>query len=689
MFGPHVSIIFVPTLSCNCDCAYCFEEKAGGHMSLEHLAVLFERIGAYLARSGARNVDVYWQGGEITILPRQWCLDAGQSIKSIMSNHGLRVAQFLQTNLMDYDASWDAVIWQLFDGVIGSSLDFPNVHRSFRGVSGAGYNDVWAARYREAVSRGLEVSVISVPNRETLLVAPEDFYRYYVEELGIRNLQVNTPFAAGPSRLLAEELLLDPMALGDFIAGLIDVWLSRDDRVTLSPFQAIIDGMTRGQAHANTPCFFCPNCVNGFFCLGPKGEVAQCDAWLGSYPERNFGNLLDTEDVGKILLSPERMTLARRPAELIGASQCPECSYFPLCHGGCAVRTMSVAGSLDRPDPYCETYKRMFAALDRHVKTRGRAWRGWEGAQPAALKPKKLVWGWPEPGAVVFSSFECTNNCIFCAPAYDRSKNPADLDEEVFNFILQCAGDGTKTLFFTGAGEPTLNPALPEYVRFARARGIEHFFMFTNGHGITEELVASLKDAGMENFWVSLHGLGATHDRIVRRKGSFVEAYRALKIINEAQPQRLNVNTCLNSLNLPDIENLMEQVLAFSHTTAHCLCLPEWDGNAYVHRDKMCRLKHVKERLAGIHTEQYPITILDNVPHCVAPHLPHIGNVRNDVRIKRRESDAMVSNADNMGHNLTPEHCLRKRCPHIDLCVGVDRRYLEEYGEEEICSLSL
>ena len=47
-------------------------------------------------------------------------------------------------------------------------------------------------------------------------------------------------------------------------------------------------------------------------------------------------------------------------------------------------------------------------------------------------------------------------------------------------------------------------------------------------------------------------------------------------------------------------------------------------------------------------------------------------------------ADDMVSNADNMGHNDTPKACLEARCEHIDDCVGVDRRYLEEYGDEEM-----
>jgi hypothetical protein len=287
---------------------------------------------------------------------------------------------------------------------------------------------------------------------------------------------------------------------------------------------------------------------------------------------------------------------------------------------------------------------------------------------------------------VVFSSFECTNNCIFCAPAYDRSKNPRDLDKEVFDFISEAGRSGIKTLFFTGAGEPTLNKSLVDYVRFSKDNGIDNLFMFTNGYGITEELVLSLTDAGMKNFWVSLHGLGETHDRIVRRKGSFVEAYRAVSLINDVSPERLSINTCVNALNLDRVEWLMEKILGFENTTAHCLCLPEWDGNAYVNRHKMCRLSALKQKLATLTVREYPLTILDNVPYCVAPHLPHIGNCRNEVRIKRREADDMVSNADNMGHNDTPKVCQEARCEHIENCVGVDRRYLEEYGEEELRS---
>ena len=58
MFGPQVSIIFVPTFNCNCNCAYCFEPRSHESISLEDLSTVFSRVSSYLAGSGVRQVDV-------------------------------------------------------------------------------------------------------------------------------------------------------------------------------------------------------------------------------------------------------------------------------------------------------------------------------------------------------------------------------------------------------------------------------------------------------------------------------------------------------------------------------------------------------------------------------------------------------------------------------------------------------
>ena len=131
MFGPQVSIIFLPTYECNAQCSYCFETKRPGRMSLEDLSLIFTRISTYLAGCGVKNVEVYWQGGEVTVLSPGWCVRAGELISRVMAEHDLDVVHYLQTNLMNYTSQWHEVIFQLFGGFVGSSLDYPNVYRRY------------------------------------------------------------------------------------------------------------------------------------------------------------------------------------------------------------------------------------------------------------------------------------------------------------------------------------------------------------------------------------------------------------------------------------------------------------------------------------------------------------------------------------------------------------------------------
>lgn len=683
MFGNNVAIVFLPTDKCNAQCLYCFEARRGDSVSLQDLSVIYQRIAGYLSHCRVQEVEIYWQGGEVMMLSPEWCLEAGDIVNARMTEHGLRPSHHVQTNLMDYGPAWDQVIFRLFGGSVGSSLDYPNLYRRYQGLGGDGYNERWISKFKEARCKAIDVSIITVPNGETLLLRPVDFYSYFAEHVGLTHFQVNTPFPGGPASRIRDDLLLDPDRLGDFLVGLLEVWLSGDRRVSIAPFQAILERMADGES-CSVPCFFCSNCVNGFLCIGPRGELAQCDCWVTSYPDYGFGNVLEQEETGKLFQCTNRLTLAGRVTHLLSHSDCSECRYFPLCHGGCAVRAMSAQGNPYDKDPYCHTYQKVFASLEEHVTAGRRA-----GKKPGLSPPRQRVlqWGWTPPAAIAFCSYECTNNCIFCAPVHSRRRNPAHLDQDMFDFINACARDGVNTLFFSGAGEPTLNPHLVDYVRFAKKVGISELFMFTNGHGITESLVDSLKDAGMQNFWVSLHGIGETHDRVVRRRNSFQEAYRALDLLNRRNPRRLNVNTCVNMLNIDQIELILQRVLNFQNVTAHCLCLPEWDGNAYRNRSDMCRLGILKERLSEITTRQYPLLILDNVPHCVAPHLPHIENCDYSLRVQRDDSEQHVSNADNMGHNRQPAVCSEFACRFTNVCIGVDKRYLAEYGDEEICEI--
>jgi len=79
-----------------------------------------------------------------------------------------------------------------------------------------------------------------------------------------------------------------------------------------------------------------------------------------SYPEYFFGNIYETDNLGRMLAeSPARRKFVERPAAII-PRDCIECDYLSLCHGGCPVRTYTFSGTMFEKDPYCHIYLAMF-----------------------------------------------------------------------------------------------------------------------------------------------------------------------------------------------------------------------------------------------------------------------------------------------------------------------------------------
>jgi uncharacterized protein len=206
-----------------------------------------------------------------------------------------------------------------------------------------------------------------VLHQASLDAGPERFYRYFTDELGLDNFQVNTPFPGGPASKVEGGFHLDNDELAKFLAGLFDVWIERGyaSGVSLGPFDALIHHFTG--APARLPCIWKENCSNQFISVDSKGTVAQCDCWVTSYPESFFGNIFREPDLTRMLReSPARREFVERPKHLIEHEDCLSCRYLSICHGGCPVRTYSALGTMLAKDPYCEVYKAVFGRAEIH-----------------------------------------------------------------------------------------------------------------------------------------------------------------------------------------------------------------------------------------------------------------------------------------------------------------------------------
>jgi uncharacterized protein len=367
MAGRVFSVILLPTSECNVACDYCFEHKEPHRLSLTLLPLLTRRLLEHLENEGIEECEIYWQGGEAMIMGPVWFAEAGSLMDRAAAERGRRFVHYLQTNLISYSPAWNDLIFQMFNGSLGTSMDYPNVHRKlFKGGAEA-YTKLWTGRLRETQEAGIKVGVIAVLHQASLAAGADQFYRYFTEELGLDDFQVNTPFAGGPAKEVEGGFQVGSDALAKFLGELFDIWIERGygAGVVIGPFDALVNHFI-GQP-ARLPCIWKENCSNQFISVDSKGSVAQCDCWVTSYPEYFFGNIFREPDLTRMLkTSQARRDFVQRPKHLVENEDCLSCRYLSICHGGCPVRTYSARGTIMAKDPYCEVYKAVFNRAETH-----------------------------------------------------------------------------------------------------------------------------------------------------------------------------------------------------------------------------------------------------------------------------------------------------------------------------------
>lgn len=362
--GGHFSLVLLSTLQCNADCVYCFENKTADRLSLEQLALIIDKLLGYMEEREIDALTIYWQGGEAMLLPPSWYERAYAMIQTAAQARGKRINHSLQTNLLAYSKKWNKVIAEMFGNSVGSSFDYPNRHRQAPGRTPEEYDQIWRRKLRQAREAGIDVQVIATPNQDTLALGAERFYRYFVEELQLRDFQVNTPFPGGAPNAVKQSLPLAVEPLSRFCLDLADLWSSHGygRGIRVGPFDELLKRFL--QQEARLPCIWGENCANEIMAIDARGKVAQCDCWVTSYPEHVYGSVFEGDRLADLLrASPARQRFNERPIALM-RQDCIDCEYLSLCHGGCPVRAYTIRGTLFEKDPYCRLYQALFKRME-------------------------------------------------------------------------------------------------------------------------------------------------------------------------------------------------------------------------------------------------------------------------------------------------------------------------------------
>lgn len=259
---------------------------------------------------------------------------------------------------------------------------------------------------------------------------------------------------------------------------------------------------------------------------------------------------------------------------------------------------------------------------------------------------------------------DCDNRCVFCAPDGSPPVSPGQLDD------LDRALDGLRaqhdSITLIGR-EPALHPALPAVVAAARQHGFTRIGVQSNGRRLREPgLAAALRDAGLTDVHLSLHGHGpAIHDHHTGVEGSFVEAVEGLDAARHAGLTTV-ITTVLTRSNARSLGGLATW-LATQDVAAWTIAVPRTVGRLITTFDRVFprlgmampyalhALANAQQRGVAVFLRGAPLCVLGPFAARSLPDEPRA---------------------------FEPRLC--DGCPARARCPGVDARYLQRFGGDEL-----
>jgi MoaA/NifB/PqqE/SkfB family radical SAM enzyme len=299
----------------------------------------------------------------------------------------------------------------------------------------------------------------------------------------------------------------------------------------------------------------------------------------------------------------------------------------------------------------------------------------------------------------------CNNNCIFCMEE-DRDAryvtNSATTDD-VVQRILANSRDAEEVCFTSG--EPTTNPRLAQWVRWAKEHGASRISVMTNGRALSyEQYAKKLVAAGMNRFYVSIHGhTQKLHESLTRTPESFVQTVGGLDVIHRLKRYgvELHTSTVITKRNLPHLDEIY-RFLREHGVDQVVFNVMQANGRANTHFEQIFpRYTEIaKEAAAFLAKHDRAEAFFVDIPLCTTTALPDYnrGYVESYVHYEPRgmTHESLVADIDarsdgdlvQIRRSDLDDAERRKRpecgsCRYNGACEGVWSNYLRRYGWDE------
>ncbi len=137
----------------------------------------------------------------------------------------------------------------------------------------------------------------------------------------------------------------------------------------------------------------------------------------------------------------------------------------------------------------------------------------------------------PLPSVLLIENTNCCNaKCVMC-PRDTLTRKCGFMEFGLFEKIMkELAGARRKPIVHLhGFGEPLLDPALPEKIALAKASGIKHTYIVTNGSLLSPETSTKIIEAGLDRMKISFYGTDEQSYNATMRQLDFKVALQNIK----------------------------------------------------------------------------------------------------------------------------------------------------------------
>ena len=307
-----LTLTVAPTLECNFDCPYCFEDKRKGHMSDEVKECIVEFINEKI-KKGIKKISITWYGGE-PLLQIKTIKDILNGIMDQINKYHVEIDQFLITNGYLLNEAVLEILKSCGIDHLQITIDGVKENHDKRRFlrTGKGTYDVIMNNLAKMKNYEFQIDVRMNLDNENY----EDYkdLRELISRIGNSNIRIYPAVTEKINERMEERenIYMEGQKFKEFLAnghtdGYVDDYICEVE---------------------DNRCYFCSAELENTYVIDELGNVYKCWDEIGRENSICF-NILHPDEIRYEAL------LKYMGSDPFDEVECRECELLPICFGGC------------------------------------------------------------------------------------------------------------------------------------------------------------------------------------------------------------------------------------------------------------------------------------------------------------------------------------------------------------------